>query len=400
MVATTGYQAGVETTQTQWSYGFETAWGTKPPIQFQALRFTGETLGKTRTRQRPLEINATREAAAAVTVQEQVGGAINFAMSYGTYDDLFAIALGNEWTAPLTIQGAAADITLTNLSSTTATLSSPTANKFQNVTLGSYIRLLGFTNAVNNGIWLVSAKASNVSLTLTSTRSAITETPATTLAGVRGSALTNSTEIRTIWLQEQLAANLFYEYPGSFVTGFSLQAQIGQFFNGSFNLLCKDEQTAVTNQSTGAVLAAPGGRVITPTSGYLGTLLDSVTPTAIIDQLNLTVANTGSVPEYGLGTAGSAGFTGGYLEASGTFRAFFPDFNLYTMYVAEAQHLLAFQVQDANTDAYVISFGTATLSDAKVNAGGPGQPVYASMAFMADPAAAGGTMRFDKLPHV
>ena len=398
MVATTGYQAGVETTQTQWSYGFESVWGTKPAIAFQALRFTGETMGKTRTRQRPLEINATREAAAAVTVQEQVGGALNFAMSYGTYDDLFAIALGVEFSTPLAIAGIAGDITIT---AGTNVLSSTLGTKFSAIVQGQYIRLLGFTNAANNGIWFVQTKTDNSHLVLAGIRTIVTETPGGTAAQIRGSTAQNSTEIRSVWLQEQLAPALFLNYPGTFVTGFSLQAQIGQFFNGSFNLLCKDESNATVNGSTGAVLAAPGGRVITPTSGYLGTLIDSAAPTAIIDQLNLTVANTGAVPEYGLGTAGSAGFTGGYLEASGTFRAFFPDFNLYTMYVAEAQHLIGFQMQDANADAYVFSFGTATLSDAKVNAGGPGQPVYASMAFMADPApVGGGTFRIDKLPHV
>src|SRR5450755_1746237 len=79
MPATAGYQAGLETNATQISYGVETTWGTAPAVQFQAIRYTSETLAYAKTRQRPAEITGTREAAQGVTTQQQASGTINYA---------------------------------------------------------------------------------------------------------------------------------------------------------------------------------------------------------------------------------------------------------------------------------------------------------------------------------
>ena len=110
MAATAGYQAGVEANQTQLSYGVEATWGTKPAVQFQAIRYTSETLALTKTRQRPGEINITREVSQAVTTQQAAGGTINYALSWGTYDDFFASLMQNDWTTPYVITSIGTDI--------------------------------------------------------------------------------------------------------------------------------------------------------------------------------------------------------------------------------------------------------------------------------------------------
>lgn len=399
MAATTAYQAGIEANNVTMSYGIEAAWGVKPAIAFQLLRMTGETMALNRTRQRPLEINITREAAASVTTQEAASGAINFAFSYGTYDDLFAIGLGNEFTTPLAINGVAGDIILTNNTATQCTVTSGTAGKFTLVVAGTYIRLKGFTNAANNGWWYVSTSAA-LTIVLISNRLSVTETPAGTAAGIRGSTCVNGTEFRSFYLQKKLSSILYLNYPGAYISGFSLQGQLGQFFSGSFNIMAKDEIPLTAEGSTGAALVAPGGKVINPVSGYMYTLLNQAAAGAVIDQISMTVANTGAAGEYGLGSAGAQGMLAGYLEASGSFRAYFPDFTLYTLFDQETVRNITFLMQDANTDAYAIQFMAATLSDGKINAGGPGQPVYATYQFSADPLAAGTTMRIDKLPLV
>lgn len=99
MTATTGYQAGTESTFCTLGYHQEDAWGVAlANPQMQALRFTGETLAGTKSRQRPNEIIATREASAAVTTEESAGGTVNFGLSVGTFDDLLAAVMGGEWT--------------------------------------------------------------------------------------------------------------------------------------------------------------------------------------------------------------------------------------------------------------------------------------------------------------
>ena len=99
MAATTNYQAGLETNDTIVSYAQELAWGVLPAVAFKQIRFTGESLTGTKTRTRPTEINARGEVPGNITTQESAGGGLNFALSYGTFDDLLAAALNTEWSA-------------------------------------------------------------------------------------------------------------------------------------------------------------------------------------------------------------------------------------------------------------------------------------------------------------
>ncbi|MFH5927079.1 phage tail tube protein [Roseomonas xinghualingensis] len=99
MVATTAYQAGVESSLAQIGYIQETAWGVLPASpQLKRIRYTGESLSGSKTRQRPNEIRGDRQASAAVTTEETAGGSINFALSYGTFDDILSGVMGGEWT--------------------------------------------------------------------------------------------------------------------------------------------------------------------------------------------------------------------------------------------------------------------------------------------------------------
>jgi hypothetical protein len=98
MVATTGHQAGVESTFAQIGYMQESVWGVLPASpQLKGIRYTGESLSGNKTRQRPNEIRGDRQASAAVTTDESASGGINFALSYGTFDDILSGVLGADW---------------------------------------------------------------------------------------------------------------------------------------------------------------------------------------------------------------------------------------------------------------------------------------------------------------
>jgi hypothetical protein len=88
-MATTGYQAGIETSGGIVSYAKEAVWGTLPAVAFNQLRLMSESLGSNKARQRAAEIDALRQASDMVTTQFGASGAINAAMSIGTYDAFF-----------------------------------------------------------------------------------------------------------------------------------------------------------------------------------------------------------------------------------------------------------------------------------------------------------------------
>lgn len=400
MAATTGFQAGTEANATQLSYGIEAVYGTVPATTFQAIRYVSETLADTKTRTRPSEINPTREVSAAVTTQEQAAGAINYALSYSTFDDFISVVLGNDWGTTSTIAGVAADIALTNTGATSATLISTTAGKFTNIVAGQWIRLLGFTNAANNNFYRVATKVSAQSLILTSIVPTVTETPTGVLAQVRGQSVQNGTSFKSLFIQQKLSSALWLRYPGSYVTSWTLSGGIGQFLNGAFNMLAQQEINQTADASTGGVTAAPSGKVMDPIGGFGGVLWNEATIAATVDSFSLSCSNTGAALEFGMGSTTAAGVLAGTMEVTGTLKMYFKDFTVYTRFKNETAGTLEFICKDSAGNAYVITILNALTLNAQISAGGPGQAVFATFAIEGNPQAAGGTIQVDKLPAV
>lgn len=400
MTATTGYQAGIETNQVSLSYVAETTWATLPSSQFQQIRYTSESMKRTLTRQRPGEIPSNREASAALTTQVAAGGSIGFALSYSTFDDWLSGLLGADWGSTLTINGVAADITLTNLSSVTATLSSTTALKFNSVTVGMWIRILGFSNSANNDFWLVTAKASAVSLTVTKATAGapVTETPTGTNAKVRAQTIVNSTTFKSFYLQKKFSSSLWLRYPGCYITRGTIEGSVGSFLSGSFDLFASNETKSTLDASTGAILAAPTGRVNDPVTGWRGCYFTGVPAGVTLSDFSLTFENTSANGEFGMGSAAAAGVMPGYLTASGSFTAYFSSFTLYDRFTAETAANTSFISADSDGNAYVISLLNANIVDAPIVASGPNGAVMAKYVLEGNPQSAGGTVQLDKLP--
>lgn len=106
-MATTGYFAGIPTSDVEISYAPETTWGTAPLSGFKAIRLTSESLAGQKTRARPDEINTSRSASKPVTTQFTAGGNVSGALSYGTYDDWFASLFCSAWNTDELVNGAA-----------------------------------------------------------------------------------------------------------------------------------------------------------------------------------------------------------------------------------------------------------------------------------------------------
>lgn len=395
MAATSGYQAAVETNQTQLSYGVEATWNTAPATTFQALRIISESLSGSKTRNRPSEILSTREVSAAVTTAESASGTINYALSWQTVDDLISSCLGNDWQAAQTIAGAAADITITT---GTNILSSSTAGKFTNIAAGQYINLIGFTNTANNGVWFVSAKTNNQSITLAGPRTIVTETPTGTNAQVRASNLANGTQFKSLYIQQKFSSSIWLRYGGAFVSKWTIQGGVGQFIGGSFDVMAASESSSTTDASTGGITAAPSGRVHDPIGGFGGILWNNAALSGASDSFSITVENVGAAGEYGMGSATAQGMLQGTLQVTGSLKMFFKSLTEYANFKNESLGRLTVITKDPSGNAYVVSVPQAALMNPKVEVGGPNQPVYASFDIEGNPQAAGGTITVDRLP--
>ncbi|HEY0184123.1 MAG TPA: phage tail tube protein, partial [Rhodopila sp.] len=341
-----------------------------------------------------------REVSAAVTTQESASGSINYALSYGTFDDFISVVLGSDWQAPQTIAGVAGDITLTNVSATAAALSSTTAGKFTNLNVGQWVRILGFSNTANNGFVRITAKADAQHLTVATLAAAVTETPAAAAAQVRAQTIMNGTQFKSLFIQQRLASDLWLRYPGCYVSAWTLAGGIGQFMNGAFSILAQQEMNQTADVSTGGILAAPSGKVMDPVGGFGGVLWNEVPVLATVDSFNLSFSNTGAAQEFGMGSSLAAGVLAGSMEVTGSIKMYFRDFTIYSRFKAETSGSLAFIMKDNASNAYIITLPSALLLNAQIAAGGPGQPVWATFQIEGNPQAGGGTVIVDKLPAI
>lgn len=396
MPSVTGYQAGVETTDVQLSYGLETAWSTLPAVAFKALRITGESMAGQKQRTRFNEITGVRQVSPSVTQQESAGGGINFNLSYGTFDDLMAVTLGNDWTTALAIDGIAGDIsTVASGNKLTSTL----AGKFDNIVVGQFIRLYGFTasSGANNGIYRVSVKTSGQDITLAG-KTVVNETPAGTNAKIRGSMLRNGNQVQSLYLQKKTGAGQFFRYPGVMFGGMTLQGGIGQAFTGSFTSMAKEETFNATDASTGAIVDAPTGGFFNAVAAFGGVQLNDVAIDAVVQSCNLNVTREGAAMDYGMGSASALGARWGQVSVGGTLSVLFRNENIYNLFKSEAQRLVSFTMRDPQDNAYAVSLPATALMNGSPQAGGPNQTVTSSFTLEGAQDLASHAIQIDRLP--
>ena len=393
MTGTTGYLAGAESNAVVVSYGLEQAWGTAPATTFQALRMTGESLVGAKNRTRPQEVNPTAQESAAVTQQETASGGLNFALSFGTYDDLLQSLLNADWGAALAIAGAGGDIAAVH---TGNKITSITAEKFAAVAVGQWIRNAGFTNLANNGFFQVTAKPDHQTLVLAG-NTLVDETPAGAAVSIRGSMIRNAAVFHSLFIQKMLGVGQYLTYPGALVTGWTLNSQQGQYGQGSFTFAAKQQIKALADSSTGGVLPAPTGHVIDTVAGMQNLLLNGAPNCAVVKAVNLQAAKNGAGAQYGVGSAAAQGMLMGKLEIKGMVEVFFKDFATYDLYASETLVPLSFRQVDAAGSAYIITLPNAGLMNPKIQASGPNQPVMAQFDLEGNPDPTGSyTIQIDR----
>ncbi|RVT99099.1 hypothetical protein EOD42_03050 [Rhodovarius crocodyli] len=397
MPSVTGISAGAETADVVLSYGIESAWRTPPATTFKGLRITSETLAGTKNRQRFNEITGKRQVSPSVTQSVSGGGGINFNLSYGTFDDLLAAALGEEWTSALAIDGVAGDI------STVASgnkLTSTTSGKFNSVVVGQFIRLYGFTanSGANNGIYRVSAKTSGQDITLAG-KTVANETPTGTAAKVRGSMLRNGDLSKSLFLQKKVGSDWF-QYPGSIIPGLNLQGGINQAFTGSFNVLSAQEAKAVADASTGGIIPAPTGGFFDGVGNFGGVMVNDAAIDAVVQSTAISLSREGAAMDYGMGSATAQGALLGQVNPSGTIEVLWRNSTLYDLFMSEANSLLSWTMRDPQGNAYAMSLPAVALMNGSPQAGGPNQTVRSRFTIEGAQDLASHCIQIDRFPAV
>jgi hypothetical protein len=373
-MATTNYNAGIDSSDLEISLGREAVWGTIPATTFQAFRILSESLSEAKTRDRPAEIEPGGFAAHGITTQVEAAGDLSFALSATTFDDFFEGLVNGTWGTPVAIDGAAGDVSAVLATSKFAA----GAGKFTGVVVGQWLRVEGFASGTNSGTHRVIAVAGGgEDITVASTL--VDETPAGTDAKFRGTILRNGVDFHSYHIQKKLAAALFLNYAGAYITGGSLSASVGDFVQGSVSMLAASETNNTSDQSTGGVLATPTNTVIDTVGGFQALQFDDVLETGVVQSIDFAVQKNNARGQYGVGSAAAQGMGRGTIMVDGNMSIYFNDFTLYTEYKNETDKSVAFNLIDSTTgEGYVFTMPQVTLINPSVQAGGPDTDVLAT----------------------
>jgi hypothetical protein len=211
--------------------------------------------------------------------------------------------------------------------------------------------------------------------------------------------LTNGLMFKSFTFEKRLGSNLFLQYPGSFISGATLNIARGQFLSGSFNVLAKSQLKATTSLSTGGTYTpAPSGRVVDPVGGVRDVQLDGAAVQAVCNSITLNLTNEGAAADFGLGSAEAQGMRMGNFLPAGSTEFYFRDFSLYDRYKDELFGNFSWRTLDAGGNSYKWELLAGAMMNPTITAGGPGQPVMARFDLEGNPDANGAALRITRTP--
>lgn len=379
-MSTSDFAAALDSNDISMSYGKETQWGQKPSVQFQDIRIDKESLAGTKSRKRPDELSAERQSSAAITTKMETQGSIDFSVSAGTHNDLVASSIGGEFTTPIAF---ASKTTV----AATASGFTDSGNGFVSagIVQGQMIKVSGFTGASAaqiNGIYRVNSVVAGTIQT--------TPVPgATKVAGdtitIKGSMCRNGATFNSFFIQKKLSSDKYLVFPGSWPNSGSMEVAVDSYLTGNINFLCKSQDKAITDQSTGAHLAAPTGRVIDAINGIGQIFRNGTAVDAIINKFSLKWTKEGSAAQYGIGSSAAQGMRLGKVNVTGGLTSFFRDFALYDEFIAETGGPIWMPALDYDGHGYVLTICNGTIMNPKIVAGGSNQDVVAEFDIEGNP---------------
>lgn len=311
-------------------------------------------------RQTGFELNAERsyidnpELRIDGMVQAGVGGAlrgkgsIKSLLSYGTYDDFIAASSGNfGWTSnvakirAITVDTAATIAVVTGANTwTRADGGSFITDGFA---VGDYINTSGFTNAGNNGSFVISAISALV----------ITTSTATGLVSEGANAAGNiSLNTRPSYTLERahLVNGIYMAFPGCVFDGYELSGKADAAVEGTFNFISKSVSQESNASVFSTITAANSNALLTSWNGSVkkgGSTLANVLGWALKTSRNL---DSGIV----VGASALYDIQPRAQKITGTMELYFDSYALYTDMRAENDLAIQLNLGPGGTKSYTV----------------------------------------------
>ena len=377
----------------------EVSWGVTPASALTEMRFTSESLSYGVQTKSSDEIRSDRQLTDLILTGAEATGAINYELSYGTYDPFLAAALmATAWSTAVAIS--ATDISVATTGNKYVAASTDLTTK--HITPGQWVKVAGFVAANNNGFKRV------VSVTVTDLvvevqgAALVTETAPVGAITIGGSTLRNGVAETSFTLERYHSdVTQFFTYRGMVPDTMDMKLAAGSIITGSFNFKGKDEVLAGTTKGTGTAIAASTTQIINAVSN-VANVIEGSTLAAMsgvyINSLDVSLKNNAR-GLTAIGSLGSVDMGYGRCDVTGNMKAYFINNTLYDKYINNTRSGLSYRMADTAGNAYIVTVPTIEFSSAKVNAGGGNQDITVDIGWTAlRDVTLGHTIQIDRFP--
>lgn len=324
--------------KTQFAYVPEVAFGTTPATPTgQLLRWipSGTDMGADRSFVKNPELRTDFQTAPGAAGGLRGKGTLAGKLSYGSYDDWMGYALGNAaWQAnvikivPLTSTGGISLAVDSSAKTFTRTVGSFVTDGF---VVGQIINTGGFTNAANNGAFVVSAVSALV-LTCSTATTLVTE------AASAGRSIAVDTNPSFTLERGHKGNGIFFPFTGVVVDGFELSGKVNEPVDIKFNLLSKTVGNESATSVFSALTAANTNDLI---STWQGTIKRNATAIGDVTGWSLKVARNSDIAEV-CGNADVYDIQPKAVSVTGSMEIYFDSMQHYTDF--RQQNDVAFQL--------------------------------------------------------
>jgi hypothetical protein len=365
------------------AYLKEVTWGTTPASALTDLRWTGESFSGNITKTKSTEIRPDRQTTDLILTGSECSGGFNFELSYSDFDELFEGALWSAgWSTVLAISSATIEF-----ADTGRLFDGTTATTFDSVTTGQWIKITGSGTAANNRFYRITSHTGASGITVVPTPNT-TVGAGDTIVGSGAYIRNGVTESSYVFEREHTDATQFFSFSGMVCNTLNLSVSADSIVTGSFDYMGKASTLAQATVGTGGNTDAGTNDVISASSNigqvYEGAFasLATLDTDLFIQEISFSVANNvralravGNVPSVDIGV--------GACDVSGSLNVYFIDETMYTKFVNSTGTGLAFEIEDAAGNAYIITFPNVEFSSDAVAVGGQNQDVMENIAWEA-----------------
>ena len=348
---------------------------------FDTIRNNGTTLGLTRDSLQSEEIRSDRQIADFRLGIGQVGGAIPFTLSYGSFDQFLESALASEpWASP-------ADTGLFTIDATATGYERPTGDFLADgFAAGQIITVTGFTGLGANGRMTITAVDE-----LTMTTTPLDEQVQGAEAGVSNEQIVASESIsagqtRSSYTIVRHFSDIlpidkpYYIYRGVEVNSAQLTIAPNAMITGSFDLVGLSHDVEIDLSGMGAPTFNPPSATGSLDS-FTGQLLEGGVLIGIVTEISLTMQN-GIEPRQVVFSKSAISPSIGLSNLTGQMTVYFGSSLMVEKFLNETESSLIFDLYDKDNNIQRYTIPRIVYTGGQPDVSGPG-PITLSMPFQA-----------------